>query len=322
MASRTGAKARAAARKQKDKWKSKRWFTIRAPRNPWNYKKIGETIAEEEEYLIDRIYEMTQQEFDGDFSKMHVKLRFRVHQVVGQDALTEFIGHQHQADHVRRQVRRYRGKIDDSFDVVSTDGYLVRIKPLAITERRVKSSIKAAIRKKLRETIISYASRNTFSQIQKAILGNDIEAELKSKINPIYPVKSVVVRRSQLLQSGVVSDSGPTLDEIHSEEERTQAELAAKKAAALAAAGDEGSEEETVSPEADVLAAAEAMESLSEKPQQEESDDEKQQEAIHSSVDPPEDLSSLTVAELKVRLKEVGKPVSGKKAELIARLQA
>ena len=47
-----GAAARAAARKQRDKWKSKRWFTIRAPRHPWSFRVIGETIAEDEEQLI------------------------------------------------------------------------------------------------------------------------------------------------------------------------------------------------------------------------------------------------------------------------------
>ena len=43
-----GASARAAARRQKDKWKAKRWYSIRAPRNPWSFKVIGETLAEEE----------------------------------------------------------------------------------------------------------------------------------------------------------------------------------------------------------------------------------------------------------------------------------
>ena len=41
-----GAAARAAARRQRDKWKSKRWYSIRAPRNPWSFKVIGETMAE------------------------------------------------------------------------------------------------------------------------------------------------------------------------------------------------------------------------------------------------------------------------------------
>ncbi len=87
-AKKLSAKARAAARKQRDKWKNKRWFTIRAPRHPWNFKRIGETIGETEEHIMGRVYEMTQQEFNGDFTKMHVLLRFRVTEVVGQDALT------------------------------------------------------------------------------------------------------------------------------------------------------------------------------------------------------------------------------------------
>ena len=89
-----GASSRAAARKQKDKWKAKRWYTIRAPRQPWHFKVIGETLGEEDELLIGRMYEITQQEVDGDFSKMHVKLKFRVTEIIGQDAITEFAGHE------------------------------------------------------------------------------------------------------------------------------------------------------------------------------------------------------------------------------------
>ena len=261
MASRTGAKARAAARKQKDKWKSKRWFTIRAPRFPWNFKRIGETLGEEEEYIVGRTYEITQQEFDGDFSKMHVKLRFSVTECVGQDALTEFVGHTHQSDHVRRQIRRYRGKVDGVVDVVTQDGYLVRLKPLLITEKRIKSSVKSVMRQKAKDVILTNASRKTYADLQKALLSGELEDEIRNSVKTVYPVRSAVIRRSQLLQSGVVSESGPTLDEIHAEEERQVAEVAARKAAALAAAEDEGD----VTEEAGVLAAAEAMEAVAEK---------------------------------------------------------
>ena len=106
-----GASARAAARRQKDKWKSKRWYSIRAPRNPWSFKVIGETIAEEEEMLAGRLFEIMQNELDGDFTKMHVKIQFRIKEVVGNDAITEFVGHDVMKDFVRRQIRRDRGKI-------------------------------------------------------------------------------------------------------------------------------------------------------------------------------------------------------------------
>ena len=323
MAKKVSAKARAAARKQRDKWKMKRWYTIRAPRHPWDFKNIGETIGESDEHIIGRVYEMTLQEFNGDFTKMHVILRFRVHECVGQDALTTFIGHHHQTDHTRRQIRRYRGKIDDVVDVVTTDGYLVRLKPLIITQKRVQTSVKQVMRSKTRDMLLGFAAKNTFSKLQESILGGQLEEDIRKAVKPVYPIKSVSIRKSQLLQSGVVTEKGPTLDEIHAEEARVAAELKAKKAAALAAAMED---EETESPS--ILDAAEAMEPDSEKQTVEEvattSDESVEEETEESPAvegDSDVDYESMTVAELKELLKAAGKPVSGKKADLITRLQ-
>ena len=59
MAKKVSAKGRALARKQRDKWKLKRWYTIRAPRHPWDFKNIGETLGESDESIVGRVYEMT-----------------------------------------------------------------------------------------------------------------------------------------------------------------------------------------------------------------------------------------------------------------------
>jgi|TARA_Y100000994_G_scaffold229628_1_gene214773 small subunit ribosomal protein S3Ae len=321
MAKKISAKARAAARKQRDKWKTKRWYTIRAPRNPWNYQNIGETIGESDEHIIGRIYEMTQQEFNGDFTKMHVMLRFRVSETVGQDALTTFIGHHHQTNHIRRQIRRYRGKIDDVLDAVTEDGYLVRIKPLIITQKRIQTSLKQAIRAKTREVLHGYIAKNTYDSLQVAMLDGSLEGEIQNKIKSIYPCRSVVIRKSQLLQEGVVTDQGPTLDEIHSEEARKEAEIKAKKAAALAEAmADEEAEDDAEEASEEVV---EEVAEAEEAPAEEEAAEEEAAEEAPAEEESSDDVdySSMTVAELKVLLKEAGKPVSGKKAELIERLQ-
>ena len=320
MAKKISAKARAAARKQRDKWKTKRWYTIRAPRHPWNYQNIGETIGESDEHIIGRIYEMTQQEFNGDFTKMHVMLRFRVSETVGQDALTTFIGHHHQTNHIRRQIRRYRGKIDDVIDVVTEDGYLVRIKPLIVTQKRVQTSVKQSIRAKTRDVLRGFVAKTTYDGLQVAMLDGSLEGEIQNQIKSIYPCRSVVIRKSQLLQEGVQMDQGPTLDEIHAEEARKEAEIKAKKAAALAEAmaeeegGDDAEEVEEAEDDVveDVVEAEEA-------PVEEEAAEEEAPAEEASSDDV--DYSSMTVAELKDLLKAAGKPVSGKKAELIERLQ-
>ena len=324
MAKKMSAKARAAARKQRDKWKSKRWYTIRAPRDPWKFQNIGETIGESDDHVMGRVYEMTQQEFSGDFTKMHVILRFRVTDCVGQDALTTFIGHHHQTDHVRRQVRRYRGKVDDVVDVVTTDGYLIRIKPLIITQKRVQTSVKSDIRNKARDIIVTNAAKMTYSQIQTSMLGGDLEKEIENAVKSIYPVRTCVIRKSQLLQTGVVTEKGPTLDEIHAEEARSAAEMKAKKAALLAEAmaeegddeanDDEEPEDETPAEEASDEEPAAEETSAEEAPAEEAPAEEA------PSADAP-DYASMTVAELKDELKAKGLPVSGKKAELVERLQ-
>ncbi|MEK9651030.1 MAG: SAP domain-containing protein [Poseidonia sp.] len=319
MAKKVSAKARAAARKQRDKWKTKRWFTIRAPRHPHNFKRIGETLGEAEEHIIGRVYEMTQQEFDGNFSKMQVVLRFRVSECVGQDALTTFIGHYHQADHIRRQVRRYRGKVDDVVDVVTTDGYLIRMKPLIITQQRVQTSVKQDMRLRTREIVLSFAAKSTYADVQMALLDGKLEEAIEKGVKSIYPVRSVVIRKSQLLQEGAVASFGPTLDEIHADEQRAAAELKAKKAAALAAAmaeeaaeeadeADEASEEDAPSPVEVDAAEVPADESPA------------AEEAVAEPAGESVDYDAMTVGELKELLKAAGKPVSGKKADLIARL--
>lgn len=282
-----GASARAAARKQRDKWKAKRWYTIRAPRTPWSFRVIGETLAEEPSQLIGRNYEVIQNELDGDFSKMHVKVVFKVTDVLGNDAITEFVGHELLKDHVRRQVRRDRGKIDDTIDVVTEDGFYVRFKPLMISRARIKSSQKQQMRTIARDIILTTGATSTWFKLQAATLDGTLENKIKEAVSKIQPVRTVVIRRTQLIQSGVLVEDGPTLDEIHAQEK--EQELESKS---LEAIGEE-SDEEVVNEEEIESESSETVEV---------------------------DYSSLTVSELKELLKAAGKPVSGKKAELIDRL--
>ena len=245
-------------------------------------------------------------------------LRFRVSETVGQDALTTFVGHHHQTNHIRRQIRRYRGKIDDVIDVVTEDGYLVRIKPLIITQKRVQTSVKQSIRAKTRDVLLGYVAKTTYDALQVAMLDGSLETEIQNQIKTIYPCRSVVIRKSQLLQEGVKMEEGPTLDEIHAEEARKEAEIKAKKAAALAEAMAEEQAEDDSDEEDSTDEVVEEVAEAEETPPEEITEEEAPAEEPSSD---DVDYSSMTVAELKDLLKAAGKPVSGKKAELIERLQ-
>ncbi|MBU38670.1 MAG: 30S ribosomal protein S3ae [Euryarchaeota archaeon] len=292
-----GASARAAARRQKDKWKAKRWYSIRAPRNPWSFKVIGETIAEEEEMLVGRPFEIMQNELDGDFTKMHVKIKFRIKEVVGNDAITEFVGHDVMKDFVRRQIRRDRGKIDDTIDVVTEDGFFVRIKPFIVTRSSVKASQKHESRSVTRNEVVKFCAQSTWINVQKALMDGSLEENVSKAISKIQPVRAVFFRRSQLIQDGVVVDDGPTLEEIKAEEK------AAKER-----------DEET--PDQEGTSDDPSDEPFSVEEKADAPDDEDQEEENSDNAD----YDSMTVPQLKELLKEAGKPVSGKKADLISRL--
>ena len=293
------AKSRLAARKQRDKWKAKRWYTVRAPRNPWSYRNIGETIAEEDSMLEGRIYEMMQNELDGDFSKMHVKVRFRITHTVGSDAITEFIGHEVAKDHIRRQVRRARSKVDDTVDIVTEDGFYIRMKPLVITHRTAKSSQMQEIRSRAKEIILKAGATSTWVGIQKSIMDGSLESSIKDAVSAIHPVRTVLLRKTQLIQSGVTVDDGPTLEDIRAEEESDISTPSQEEI-------EDESQQDEDDPEMELEVSEEAE--IPEVESEEKADE-----------DVP-DYASLKVAELKELLKAVGKPVSGKKADLIARL--
>ena len=293
------AKSRLAARKQRDKWRAKRWYTVRAPRNPWSYRNIGETIAEEDSMLEGRIYEMMQNELDGDFSKMHVKVKFRITHTVGSDAITEFIGHEVAKDHIRRQVRRARSKVDDTVDIVTEDGFYIRLKPLVITHRTAKSSQKQEIRSRAKEIILKAGATSTWVAIQKAIMDGSLESSIKDAVSAIHPVRTVLLRKTQLIQAGVTVDDGPTLEDIRAEEESDKSTPAQDEPEDEHQENDDDQSPEVEESEEEVAEEAE--------PEEEGNED-------------VADYASMKVAELKELLKAAGKPVSGKKADLIARL--
>ena len=293
------AKSRLAARKQRDKWRAKRWFTVRAPRNPWSYRNIGETLAEEDSMLTGRVYEMMQNELDGDFSKMHVKVKFQITHTIGSDAITEFIGHEVAKDHIRRQVRRARSKVDDTVDVVTEDGFYIRIKPIIITHRTAKSSQKQEMRARARDAILKMGATSTWVSIQKSIMDGTLENAIKDSISLIHPVRAVMLRKSQLIQSGVTVDDGPTLEEIRANES-TQKEAHGD--------GDVVSEDEI---DTDPESITPDLQIEPETPTN---------ETTNKDNETPTDYESMTVVQLKELLKSAGKPVSGKKADLISRL--
>lgn len=214
----------AAGRKVKDKWKAKEWYKIHAPRM-FNESEIGETPSADPEFVIGRTVEVTVQDLTGDFSKMHIKLRFKVTSVDGHDAKTAFVGHDLTSDYVRRLTRRRKTKTDHVVDIVTKDGFTYRIKTMSIADRRIQSSQEDAMRRVIGETLVAIGQERTLSEIVKDIVSGDLAKELARACRIIIPIKRIEIRKSEVLAVGEGEpESIMPASEVQPAEEETPAE--------------------------------------------------------------------------------------------------
>lgn len=226
---------------KKDKWKSKKWYNIMAP-DMFNRQKVAEALSDEPEKLFGRITEVTVQDITGDFSKMHIKLKFKTNDVRGMDVFTTFIGHDMTSDYVRRMTRRKRTKTDAIVDVYTRDKFLIRIKALVISERRIKSSQQSAIRHLVHQTIQKYASKRSISEVVNGIISGEMGKEAAVACKIIQPLQRVEIRKSEVLSQGIIEH---VYEDEH--EEKTDDEQ------------EEKAEEELIEPEDEVEAAVEEV---------------------------------------------------------------
>ncbi len=221
-------KSRVSARRVKDKWKAKEWYTILAP-EMFDRIRIGDTPTDDPKKLMGRIAEVTVQDLTGDLSKMHIKLQFRINDIQGFNAHTQFIGQNLTSDYIRRMTRRKRTKIDGTYDVYTKDKYFLRIKPMAIPEKRVQASQQTAIRAVMRKIIEETAKQKTIGEFVKMIISGEIVRNISTACKTIYPVKRIEIRKSEVLRMGILPEEKKVKveekeKEVKSEEKEVKAE--------------------------------------------------------------------------------------------------
>lgn len=183
----------------KDKWKLKKWYTIVSPKT-FGELQLGLTPSMENEQLIGRKVETTLYDLTGDFSMVHVHLYFKITQVDSNKAYTRFIGHELSRDYIRSLIRRKSSKIDAIVDVTTKDGYLVRVKSLALTTYRCHRSQKTAIRKIMWDIVRKKAESMTFDEFIQEVVFGRLANEMFDSAKKIYPLRKVEVEKSKVLK--------------------------------------------------------------------------------------------------------------------------
>ncbi|HUT79744.1 MAG TPA: 30S ribosomal protein S3ae [Candidatus Bathyarchaeia archaeon] len=186
------------SRRVVDKFSLKSWYKIISP-EMFGAEEIAETPAADADYVIGRTLDTTLMELVGDYKKMHVKLTFKVNEIKGENALTDFYGHEYTRDYLRSMIRRRRTRIDGIFNTNTKDGAKIRVSVIALTPFRCKASHERAIRKIMEDVIIKRAEKMPFDKFVADLVAGKIATEIYKKSKKIHPVQNVDIWKSRVV---------------------------------------------------------------------------------------------------------------------------
>jgi small subunit ribosomal protein S3Ae len=187
-------------------WKAKSWFKVHVPDN-LGKAYIGDTIANDAESVVGRIMTATLGEITNDYAKQHMKMSFKIANVTGDSAYTEFVGHEVTRDYLRSLVKRRSSRIDCIVPVTTKDNKKVRLTICCYTFARANISQEHAIRNAIMQAVAVQAQAWDLNTLLSGIVSGEISRDLFKAVKTIYPTRRVEIIKSRVEQIAAKIDT-------------------------------------------------------------------------------------------------------------------
>jgi small subunit ribosomal protein S3Ae len=184
-------------------WKAKSWYKVFAP-EVLGKTYIGDTIANDPESVVGRVIQTTLSEIINDYSRQNVKMRFKIANVAGDSAYTEFVGHEVARDYLRSMIKRRTSRIDCHIPITTKDGQRVDLTLTCFTLTRANLSQAHEIRSLIYSLVSKMGSEMDMNGLINGIVNGDIAREAFKAVKPIFPVRRVEIIKSKLTTAKVV----------------------------------------------------------------------------------------------------------------------
>jgi small subunit ribosomal protein S3Ae len=183
-----------------DKWKSKKWYSVKAPQL-FESKELCEVVAADEVKLINRVVKASLMELGlgggAPQMAMFTALRFRIKEVNGNDANTALVGHEISPSFIRTFARRGKSLIHQVVDEKTKDNEDLRLKVIAVTGARVSMNTKKNLRALIVEECKSAVAGKTFDEAIQDVIYGRVSSKIFSRLKQITKMKRVEVRKSE-----------------------------------------------------------------------------------------------------------------------------
>jgi len=185
----------------KDKWREKRWITVNAPES-FNVVPIAYVPITDDENAIGRVLEVTLYDIlKGDPSQHQYKMYFQIDKVDGNKASTIFKRFEYSKEFLRSLVRRGSSKINFIIDIKTKDGYIFRVKVIALTHRQLNTSRKHALRLIAKDVINKTVPDMTVDQFVQATCYSKINSDIMAAFKKVIRVRHVGLEKVKLIRT-------------------------------------------------------------------------------------------------------------------------
>ncbi|MHC1592930.1 MAG: 30S ribosomal protein S3ae [Methermicoccaceae archaeon] len=184
--------------KRGSSWSSKKWYQITTSPE-FGQKPIGETCADDASKLVGRTIEVSFGELEGDFTNQNIKLMFKVNEVSGENAYTQFTGYTLTKDYLRSLIKRRATKVDANIKTTTQDGRVLKIKPSCFTVKRARGSHIRAIREIMEGVVKKRAGELNLQNLIEEMISGKLAYQIYKEVKHIYPLRKVEIRKSQIL---------------------------------------------------------------------------------------------------------------------------
>lgn len=178
--------------------KPKSWYSIVSPEF-LGAKELGETPTNDGKSLLNRVIQVPMSTLTGNFRQFKTNVKLRVKRLDGKKAVTEYDGQALTDDEISRKVHRWSSRVDSVEDVTTQDGKKMRVKMIAVTTRRVNTSVKDDIRHEMAKQVKAFAKDRKVDKFVNDVAANVLQKKARDPLAKIHPVRSVDVRKVEML---------------------------------------------------------------------------------------------------------------------------
>ena len=185
----------------KDKWREKKWITVNAP-DSFNNVPIAYIPITDDENASGRVLEVTLYDIlKGDPSQHQYKIYFQLDKVEDEKASSIFKRFEYSKEFLRSLVRRGSSKVNFIIDVKTKDGYVFRIKVIALTHRQLNTSRKHALRLIARDIIQKTIPEMTIDQFVQATCYGKINSDIMAAAKKVIRIRHVGLEKVKLIRT-------------------------------------------------------------------------------------------------------------------------